>query len=232
MQVRSLAIGMAMLPMLALAACDSDSSVGTVGTSNNATVRFINATSTSLDIANAGTVATGNGALSFGTASTCMIVDATNSNLAVRQTGTSTALTGFTPSFQAGGNYTVIAYPGVGGVAQFATVSNAFTPSAGQGGLRVFNAAGAGTNYDVYVTAPGAALGTSNVNNVGFGAGSSYFNVSGTTAQQVRITNAGSQAVVLDVGNQTFTSGANTTLVIAPSIAGSVTPRAFLVQGC
>jgi hypothetical protein len=232
MYVRSLAIAMAMLPMLALAACDSDNSVGTVGTGNNATVRFINATSTSLDIASAGTVTNGNGALSFGTASTCLTVDASSSNLTVRQTGTSTPLTAFTPSFQAGGNYTVIAYPGTAGTGQFATVSNAFTPSTGQGGLRVFNAAGAGTNYDVYVTAPGAALGTSNVNNVGFGSGSSYFNVATTSAQQIRITNAGSQAVVLDVGNQTFTAGSNVTLVIAPPIAGSATPRAFLVQGC
>jgi len=233
MQVRSLAIGVAMLPMLVLAACDSDSSLGTGNdTSNNATVRFINTTNTSLDIASAGTVATGNGALSYGTSSTCMNVDATNSNLAVRQTGTSIALTGFVPSFTAGGNYTVLAYGGTGGVTQFATVSNAFTPSTGQSGLRVFNAAGAGTNYDVYVTAPGAALGTSNVNNVGFGAGSSYFNVSAASAQQVRITNAGSQAVVLDFGNQTFTAGTNATLVIAPPVTGSTVPRAFLVQGC
>jgi hypothetical protein len=231
MQVRSLA-ALALVPMLALAACDSNNSLGTGGTSNNATVRFINATSTSLDIASGGTVATGNGALSFGTSSSCMSVDATNSGLTVRQTGTSTALTGFTPSFQAGGNYTVIAYTGTTGTGQFAIVSNAFTPSAGQGGLRVFNAAGNGTNYDVYVTAPGAALGTSNVNNVGFGTGSSYFNVSGTAAQQVRVTNAGTQAVVLDVGNQSFTQGTNATLVIAPPLAGTVAPRACLVQGC
>lgn len=233
MHIRSLFVGAALVPMLALAACDSDSSLGVGGGADtNATVRFINASSMSLDIASGGTVATGNGALSFGTASTCMSVDATTPNLAVRQTGTSTALPGFTPTFQAGGSYTVIAYPGATGTGQFAVVSNAFTPTTDQGGLRVFNAAGSGTSYDVYVSAPGAALGASNVNNVGFGSGSSYFNVTTTSAQQIRITNAGSQTVLLDVGNQTFTTGVNATLVIAPPIAGSTVPRAFLVQGC
>jgi len=232
MHVRSLVVGLAMLPAISLAACDSDTSLGTVGNGNTATVRFINATNTSLDVASGGTVATGNGALSYGTSSTCMSVDAAASNLAVRQTGTSTGPAGFAPSFTAGGNYTVIAYPGAGGTTQFATVSNAFTPSTTQGGLRVFNAAGVGTSYDVYVTAPGAALVSSNVNNVGFGTGSSYFNVGTSAAQQVRITNAGSQTVLLDAGNQTFTAGTNATLVIAPPISGSVSPRAFLVQGC
>ena len=232
MQFRTLAAA-ALVPMLALAACDDNGDLTGIGGGNdNATVRFINATNTTVDIATNGSVTTGNGALSYGTSSACIAADAASSGLTVRQTGTSTPLTGFTPSFAAGGNYTVLAYPGTGGTTQFATVSNAFTPTTGQAGLRVFNAAGNGTNYDVYVTAPGAVLTTPNVNNVGFGSGSSYFNVSGTTAQQVRIMNAGSQTVLLDLGNQTFTTGTNATLVIAPPITGSTTPRAFLVQGC
>jgi hypothetical protein len=232
MQFRTLAAA-ALVPLLALAACDDNGDLtGTGGSNKNATVRFINVTTTTFDIASNGSVTTGNGALGYGTSSACISADASNSGLAVRQTGTSTPLTGFTPSFTAGGNYTVLVYPGVGGTTQFATVSNAYAPPAGQAGLRVFNAAGNGTNYDVYVTAPGAVLTTPNVNNVGFGSGSSYFNVSGTSAQQVRIMNAGSQAVLLDIGNQTFTAGTNATLVIAPPITGSTTPRAFLVQGC
>jgi hypothetical protein len=231
MQVRTLKLA-ALLPVLALAACDTNNTTGTGSNNNNATVRFINATTTSLDIASSGTVTSGNGALGFGNSSSCMTVDATSSNLAVRQTGTSTALSGFTPSFQAGGNYTVVAYTGAGGATQFATVSNAFTPSSGQGGLRVFNAGVVGSNYDIYVTAPGAALGTTSANNIGFGAGSSFFNVNAGTSQQVRITNAGSQSVALDVGNQTFTAGQNATLIIAPPAPGSTTLRSFIVAGC
>jgi hypothetical protein len=233
MHVRSLAIGVTVITTLALGACDSDGRLGVgAGSAGRATVRLINATAMSLDIATAGAVPTGNGALGFGTSSTCISVDAVSPNLVVRQTGTSTVLAGLAPSFQSGGNYSVIAYQGAGSTAQFAVLSNAFTPSTGQAGLRVFNGASAGSSYDVYVTTPGAALGTSRVNNVGFGSGSSYFNVGTTAAQQVRITSAGSQTVVLDVGNQTFTAGSNTTLVIAPATPGSLTPRAFFVQGC
>lgn len=229
MQLRTLAVAL-LASSVTLAACGGDDVTGT-DSGTNVRVRFINATSTSLDVGQGGTVATGNGALAYGTFSNCMTVDPANPNVAVRQTGTSTALTGFTPVFQAGGNYTVVVYPGAGGTMQFATVANAFTPAAGQGGLRVFNAAGASTNYDVYVGTPGAALGSPAANNIGYGVGSSYFNVGTSAAQQVRITNAGSQTVVLDVGNRSFAVGQNATLVIAPPATGS-TPRAFYVTGC
>ncbi|MFL5618517.1 MAG: DUF4397 domain-containing protein [Gemmatimonadaceae bacterium] len=229
MQLRTLALAL-LASSGVLAACGGDDVTGT--NANNATVQFINATAVSLDVAQGGTVATGNGALSYGTTSLCIATDASNSNLAVRQTGTSTALAGFTPAFQAGGNYSVIAYPGAPGVIQFATVSNAFTAAAGQGGLRAFNGAGAGSSYDIYVSTPGAASATAVANNVGYGSGSSYFNVVAGSAQQVRITNAGSQTVVLDVGSRTFTAGQNVTLVIAPPVTGSPSPRAFFVTGC
>jgi len=229
MQLRTLALAL-VVSSVTLNACDDDDDI-TGLSSNNATVQFINATALSLDIAQGGTVATGNGALSYGTTSRCIATDATNANLAVRQTGTSTALAGFTPTFLAGGNYSVIAYSGAGATTVFATISNAFTATSGQGGLRVFNAAGAGTSYDVYVGAAGGASTTLMANNVSFGSGSSYFNVAAGTAQQVRITNAGSQAVVLDAGSRTFVAGQNVTLVIAPAAAGT-TPRAFFVTGC
>ena len=214
---------------VALAACGEDD---VTGVGDSATVRFVNATSTSLDIAEGSTVATGNGALSFATASNCMSVNAASSNLAVRLTGTSAPLATFTPAFQSGGNYTVIAYAGAGASLQFATVSNAYTPATGQGGLRVFNAVGAGTSYDVYVGVPGASTVTAGANNIGFGTGSSYFNVAANVAQQVRITTAGTQTVVLDVGTRNFIAGQNVTLVVAPPATGSATPRAFYMTAC
>jgi hypothetical protein len=36
----------------------------------------------------------------------------------------------------------------------------------------------------------------------------------------------------LDVGTQTFVSGQNAMLVIAPPVAGATALRAFLVPGC
>lgn len=222
-----------LVPVLVLAACDSDGALGVTNTSNNATVQFINASNASLDIALNGAVATGNGALSYGTASNCMSVDATNSGLTVRTTGTSTPLTGFTPAFSAGGDYTVIAYPGAAGAGSFVTVSNAFTPASGQAGLRVVNVAAAGSNYDVYVTTPGAALGTSNANNIGVGTGSSYFNVSAASPLEIRVTNAGTQTLVLSMGSSnSFTAGKKSTLVITTPATGTTSPRGFLIAGC
>ena len=232
MQFRHLTAAL-LVPALVLAGCDTNESTGLVITDNNtASVQFINASAIPLDIATNGAVATGNGALGFASASTCITANVSSPGLTVRQTGTSTPLSGFTPTFQMGGNYSVIAYPGTGGALQFATVTNAYTPAAGQAGLRVFNAAGAASNLDVYVTSPCAPLGTPGANNVGSATGSSYFNVSATGQQQIRVTNAGSQTVLLDVGNVTFTAGRNSTLVIAPALAGSTAPRAFVVPGC
>ena len=106
-----------------------------------------------------------------------------------------------------------------------------FGTAAGQGGLRVFNAVSAGTSYDVCVGLPGSAIVSSYANNIGFGMGSSYFNVGADAAQQVRIISAGTQTLVLDVGTRSFIAGQNLTLVVAPPATGTTTPRAFYVTG-
>lgn len=225
----------------ALAACSSDNTLGlgvaggtTTDSLNNARIRFANATATSLDVASGGVVGTGNGAIAFGAASSCISANAANPSLAVRVAGTNTLLTGFTPTFQSGVSHTVIAYAGAGGTTQFVTLANTFTPTVGQGALRVFNAGAAGTSYDVYVTAPGASLATASpsASAVPSGSASPFFEVSTSAAQQVRITAAGSKTVVLDVGNVAFVAGQNATLVIAPPLTGTTVPRAFLVAGC
>ena len=115
-----------------------------------------------------------------------------------------------------------------------ATGANTFTPSSGQGALRVFNAGAAGTSYDVYITIPGAALATASpsASAVASGFASPFFEVSTTATQQVRITAAGSKSVVLDVGNVAFVAGQNATLVIGPPASGSTVLRAFVVAGC
>lgn len=215
---------------LALAACDSDSSTSI---SNTATVQFTNASNVSLDITADGAVAIGGSALKYSTSSACTSVDPVKSGLAVRTTGSSTALPGFTPAFTPGGSYTVVAYPGTAGTMQFVTLSNAFTPASGQAGLRVVNVGPVGSSYDVYVTAPGAALGTPNASNVGVGTGSSYFNVSTTSAQEIRVTNAGTQTLVLTFGSSnTFTAGKQSTLVITAPATGATLPSGFTIAGC
>jgi hypothetical protein len=229
MRFRTLSVTL-LVSALALTACDSDNATGVV---NTATVQFINATSTSLDVTANGAVAAGGSALAYGVSSTCMSVDPTSSGLAVRTTGTSTVLPNFTPAFTAGGSYTVVAYVGAAGTMQFVTLSNAFTPGSGQAGLRVVNVGPVGSSYDVYVSAPGAAAGTPSVSNVGVGTASSYFNVTGTSARHVSIMNAATQIVVADLGSSnTFTAGKRSTLVITPFGTGTTSPRAFFIVDC
>jgi hypothetical protein len=225
---RSLAI-LALVPLTLIAACDDDKDDIAGVVTSNATVRFINATGSNIDVSNAGTVGTGNGNLGFGTSSSCMSVNTSGTSgtgLAFNQAGTSTSIPGFTQNFASSGNYSVIAYTGSNGTTQFLTVNNGgFTANTGQAGLRIVNAAsGSGS---LVALGGGTALGTG----VGFGTAGSFMNM-----------NAGSQAItfntgtgtttVANAGTITFAAGQNYTLVVAPPATGSTTLRTFLVSGC
>lgn len=223
-------------------ACSSDNTLGlgvaggstSADTLNNAHIRFVNATATRLDVASGGVVSAGNGGIGFGSASSCISANPTTAALSVRLAGTNTVVPGFATVYRAGVNYTVVAYAGAGGATQFATITDLFTPVAGQSGLRVFNAGAPGTSYDVYVTAPGASLTTATptFSAVLAGTNSSFINVSTSTAQQVRVAPAGSTTVLLDVGNVALVVGQSVTMVIAPPLAGSLAPRSFFVATC
>jgi hypothetical protein len=196
----------------------------------NANIRLANATASALDFVQGTTALTGGSNLAFGTSSACSSVNAATPNLSVRVNGTTTALPGFTPTLQAGTSYTVIAYPS-GATTAFATLTNTFTPTAGQAGFRVFNASGIVTAFDAFVTTQGAPLGTATVSNV-LNAGNSAFVSVPAGSQQIRLTATGLTVVLLDMGAQTLTAGQNYTLVIAPPLSGQTAPRAFLVAGC
>lgn len=197
----------------------------------NANVRFANATGSALSLFQSGTALSGASNLAFGASSSCSSVNATTPALTVLAAGSTTPLTGFSPTLVAGGNYTIVAYPGAGTAVQFATLSNTYTPTTGQAGLRVINTTAGATGLDVYVTASGAALTTATVSNVAAGASSAFVSVPAGSSQ-VRVVTNGTTTVVLDAGALAFTAGQNATLVIAPPAAGSTTPRAFLVAGC
>jgi len=220
----------ALLPLFVLAgACDdNDDDVTGVGNST-ATVRFINATNTNIDVSNGGTVSTGNGNLGFGVSSSCTTVN-TATGLQFNQAGTTTAIPGFTQTFSSGGNYTVVAYPGTGTTGtQFVTYNNAgFTANTGQAGLRIVNAA-SGTG-NLVALGNGTALGTGT--GVPFGTAGSFMSVNAGTQAVTFNTGTGTATVPSNAGNLTFTAGQNYTLVIAPAATGSTTLRTFLVTGC
>jgi hypothetical protein len=196
----------------------------------NATIRLANATNNALDLLQGTNVLSGGGNLAFGTSSACSSVNAATPGLTVRQTGTTTALPGFTPTLVVGTSYTIIAYPN-GTAVQFATLTNTFTPTAGQSGFRVFNATGGATGLDVFVTTVGGPLGTPTVVNAVSGTATSFISVP-AGASQIRVTSTGLTTILLDLGSQTLVAGQNATLVIAPPAVGATTIRAFLVPAC
>ena len=241
MHVRTLATAALVATTAALAACSAGDNTlglgtgggGTTDTLSNARIRFVNATATSFDVATGGNVTTGNGGIAYASSSTCISANATTPNLAVRAAGTSNAVPGIATAYQSGVSYTVIAYTGANGATQFATLADTYTPAAEQTGFRVFNAGSATSSYDVYVTAPGTSLATAQPTFFAATAGTSsnFVGVSTTGSQQVRITNAGSKTVLVDLGNVAFASGQNVTLVITAPQTGTA-PRTFLAAGC
>jgi hypothetical protein len=223
----------ALLPLLILAgACDdNDDDVTGVGNNSTATVRFINATNTNIDVSNAGSVGSANGNLGFGISTSCMTVNTSGTGLQFNQAGTTTAIPGFASTFTSGGNYTVIAYPGTGTTGtQFVTFNNAgFTPNTGQAGLRIVNAAsGSGS---LFVLGNASVLGGATTG-VGFGTAGNFMSVNAGTQAITFNTGTGTATVPSNAGNMTFVAGQNYTLVVAPAATGSTTLRTFLVTGC
>jgi Domain of unknown function (DUF4397) len=220
---------LALLPLTIIAACgDTIEVTGTQG--GTASVRFINATDANIDVSNAGSVATGDNNLGFGKNSSCLSVNTSGTagtGLVFNQAGTTTAVPGFTQSFTTGGNYTVIAYPSSTGT-QFITLSNAgFTPTSGQAGLRVFNAAS--TIGSVVVLSGGTALGTGT--GVSYGNAGSFINVP-AGAQTITFNTGTGTTTIANAGSLTFTAGQTYTLVVAPAASGTNTLRTFLIPSC
>jgi hypothetical protein len=209
------------VPLVFAAACGDKDNGGILGVGSAAQVRFINATDLPITVANNGLVASGSTGLVFGGTSTCLPV---SSNALVLTNGTTgTTLTGFTPVFAAGGNYTVVAYTDANGNTQFATLPNAFTPTTGSAGLRVFDAVSA--QPSLAFADNGTTIGTT----VPFGTASGFVSVPSGTGD---ITFMNSGSMILDAGSMNLSPGTLTTVVVGPSAAGSTTLRSFTVAGC
>jgi hypothetical protein len=194
----------------------------------NATVRLVNATDSPLNFLQNGTALSGGSNLAFGTSSACSSVSATTPQLSVTQGASTTPLPGFAPALTASHSFSIVAFPNSTGGVQFATVPTTFTPASGQAGMGVFNASGGA--LDVYVTAPGAPLGTPTFANVLAGASGALLGVPAGTSM-VRVTATGNTTVLLTLA-MLFPAAQNTTLVIAPPASGSSTLRTFFVPGC
>ena len=234
--MRTRSLGFAIVaPLLALAACGTDTGTGlgvghSGGSNSTATVQLVNATGGALDVATNGVVGAGDANVGFGGASSCITVNPTAPGLTVRQAGTTSTFGNFTPTFAAGGRYTVVAYLNSAGTTQFAELPGAFTPTSGQAGLRVFNGAPNTGSFDAYVTAPGASLVAPSAASVAFGTASNFFNVP-SGGEQLRFTNAGTSTIALDAGTNAFVSGQTSTAVLAPTVFGGAL-GSFILPGC
>jgi hypothetical protein len=208
-----------------LAGCGSGSGIlGLSGSDNAASVRLVNASAVPLDLATGGVVSATNANIAPGSSVGCIsIQDPGAPGLTVRQAGTTTDLAGFAPTFQSGGRYTLVAFPGAGGFVQFLSVPGASLPAAGMSELRVVNASSALGVVDVHATAVGATLGTPNVSAVSFGTASGTFAVTAGVAQ-VRLTTAGTTDVVFDAGSRTLEAGRSYTLVISSASPSVLVP--------
>ena len=229
---------LALATAAALSACSDDNNDTPTGTdTNNTTVRFFNATtsSLSLDIAQNSTVGTGNSNITLGKSSDCKRVSATNPQLAVRAAGSTTSLTGFSPAFTAGGTYTVLV-TGTQASPIFTTLNDQFVaPSAGNAGVRIVNATTSATtgagNWDIYVN-PGATLGTPNATAIGRNAASTYLTVPAGKANTIRLTNAGQTTTLRDIAVPSLTTGTVTTIVVTDAAAGSTQLQTFTLPAC
>lgn len=226
---------LALATVATLAACSDDDDP--VGPSNNTTVRFVNATTggTSLDIAQNGTVGTGNGNIALGASSSCIRVNNSDPKLAVRAAGSTTDLTGFTPSFTANGTFTVLV-TGTTTTPVFTTLDDQFAaPSAGNAAVRIVNATSAATtgagNWDIYVN-PTTTLGTPNATAIGRTMASAYLTVPAGQANTIRLTNAGQTATLQNITVASQTAGTVQTIVVTDGATGSTTLQTFPLAAC
>jgi hypothetical protein len=212
-----------------LAGCGTGSRLlATAGAGDAATVRLVNASAGALDLAVGGSVSTAHANIGPGSSVACFAVaDPTAPGLAVRQAGSTTDLSGFGPLLASGGRFTLLAYPGSTGGIQFATLATTNTAVlSGRSTLRVFDGSVGLGAVDVYVSAPGTALGTPRVLGLTLGNATTALDVA-AGATVVRLTNSGTVTVVFDSGTQTLEAGKSYTLVIT-----SATPAAVLVPDC
>ena len=220
-----------------LAACSSDDD-DPIGTGNdNTTVRFINATAggTNLDIAENGTVGTGNSNIPFGAASSCTRVNNANPQLAVRTANSTTSLPGFAPSFTEGKTYTMLV-SGTTAAPVFTTLDDAFVaPTTGNAAVRIINATSAATtgagNWDVYVN-PTTSLGTPAATTLGRNSASAYLTVPAGQANTIRLTNAGSTTTLQNISVPSITSGTVQTIIVGDAATGSTTLQTFTLAAC
>ena len=216
-----------------IAACSDDDDPSGIS-NDNTTVRFFNATSggLSLDIAENGTVGTGNSNIAFNNSSSCIRVNDSDAQLAVRAANSTTSLPGFAPSFAANGSYTVLV-TGTAAAPVFTTLDDQVTAPATGAAIRIINATSSTTPWDIYVN-PGTTVSTPSATAVGRNAASPFLTVPAGQANTLHLTNTGQTTVltggIIDVPSAA--SGTVRTIVVTNAPAGSITLGTKILDAC
>jgi hypothetical protein len=125
-------------------------------------------------------------------------VDAGERRFQVQVTGTDVTAIDATVPLEGDTDYVVIASNRVANIAPIVTTADRSAPPAGQAKVRVFHGAPSAPAVDVYVTAPGADIGTAEpvLSNVPFSAISDYLTVP-AGSYDVKVTVAGTKTVAI-----------------------------------
>lgn len=150
-------------------------------------------------------------------------------NLKVNAAGTATTVIDADVDLTDGVDYTVIASGPLAAIAPIVLEDDNTAPSAGNVRVRAIHGAPGAPAVDIYVTAPGADLEaeTPVLTGVEFGDVADYIEAPAGD-YQVRVTPAGSKAVVIDSGTLSLASGQVRT-AIAVDAAGGGAPFDLLV---
>lgn len=224
---RRVALVLTAVMPVCLCACAAETVTPFKPQGSEARIRVVNASADTVSVRVNATVVSAS--LTYGKGTGCFSVNATESGLSVRfpaQTvdfGSSGGL-----DFLPGESSNVFA-TSYGTAFSLIRVPTETTFTSGQARLQVLNAGGTGP-VDVHVTGVGSALGVPNATGVAAGGWSSSFLIS-TGQHQVRLTDAGTLTVVLDLGNREWIADERQVLVMAPPAPGTTSARAFFWTG-
>lgn len=205
-------IGKLALPFLVLLAL-SLLTVG-CGSSNNAQVRFMNASPgepTLSALLNNNSLASG---VAYGTASSYTSIATGTPTLLVEVPGSATSLIDESITLNSGTTYTVIASNYAANIGLGIYTDNNSAPTSGDVNVRVINSApGLGT-VDVYIVAPGTNLNTigPTITGLAFNAASAYQTLTANN-YEVYFTSTGQKFAYIDSGPLTWGAGQVRTVV-------------------
>jgi hypothetical protein len=217
---------------IAASACGIDL---TGAPSCSATVRFVNLTTTTLDVSANGSTGAGFASLSFARPTTCLFVDPGTSFTFTESVGVGGSLVGaFTPALGAGGDYTIVAYTGDDWLTHFVALENSYDAAPGQSGLRVSVLTPTPRPLDMVVSdSRGSVVAVQR--SIRFEQTTPFFSVpSGLNLVSVSDRNeiTGTSRLVLTLPFRSLLPSETYTLIVAPSLTNLDGYRPLLVSGC